>query len=535
MFRVVAIALAVVVDCASSVPLPWISNVFGSHMVLQQAPASAVLFGWSNATSSVVKLSLLHTLNNSVAEQHVVTPDWSDGGRWVVRLRPRSAVAGRPIQSFTVIVSAAGVVRASLTDVLFGEVWLCSGQSNMVFPLAFDFNATAEFAAADQRAPQLRFIDLGTQWENVVDAPAHIINKQSIPWTRATAAMLNDSNTNDWPGLSAVCYEFARRLLERLDVPIGVVDSSWGGTIIQAWMPADGINACPAADAATLPASATNPANNYSALFNGMILPFVGGDGAAPMVFQGVVWDQGEQNGILADNSGGPGLYGCLFRSLISSWRTLLGAVSFHFVQVPGTTNYYQGGDPDGFYPSLRLEQASVLENSTLVCMASAVDAGDWNSPFGSVHPRLKEPVAQRLFQCAMAVTYLDKSVPFAGPQVVKAVRSANSTVSVHFSNVGTGLVAEYTNTTEHETFCPVDRLCVNCCAFFDVELGLGGNWAAISLTDVQISSPTTLSIAVPRGLRATRVRYLYGDWPIAVLYNSDLLPMTPFVVSVHE
>lgn len=106
----------------------------------------------------------------------------------------------------------------------------------MVFPLKFAYNSSEELKSASQREEMIRFIDLGTEWANVVAKPASTINNLPIPWTRANATALVYPKTNTWPGLSALCYMFGRRLLEHFQhqVPVGLISSNWGGTIIQA-------------------------------------------------------------------------------------------------------------------------------------------------------------------------------------------------------------------------------------------------------------------------------------------------------------
>ena len=160
----------------------------------------------------------------------------------------------------------------------------------------------------------------------------------------------------------------------------------------------------------------------------------------------------------------------------------------------------------------LRLAQSALANDTDGVCMASVVDLGDWYSPYGSVHSRAKEALAQRLFQCALALTYGVRSTPYRGPSLVDMTQ-LNATLYLHFDNVGAGLELHTSNTSNNERFCPLgDIQCDNCCAWFDVQLGIGGAFVAVTQpTLVALDTRARRAVWQPRRRCSVSLRRLAG------------------------
>nr|KAG5691597.1 hypothetical protein BaRGS_023725 [Batillaria attramentaria] len=219
-----------------------------------------------------------------------------------------------------------------------------------------------------------------------------------VPWTGPTASSMQTT--------SAVCWLFGQYLHDHLQVPIGLIETSWGGTRIEAWSPPEAIHQCDGV-------SKRGPGAN-SVLWNSMIHPILS------TTIYGAIWYQGESN------AGQPTKYACQIKAMIDSWRRNfheqslnLTADDFYFgyVQLAG----WQHNDAVGNFPAERWAQTAnygYSPNPDLpnTFMAVAMDLPDFQSPQGSIHPRYKQDVAERLVLGALHVAYGQNDVPFQGP-----------------------------------------------------------------------------------------------------------------------
>ena len=191
-------------------PEPLLHPLFQDHAILQRDRPITV-WGWTKPGERVrVELAAHHAQTHSDA-----------AGRWQVQLP--ALPAGGP----HALVAISGDARQVASDVLVGDVWLCSGQSNMELPVSRTLNAPTEIASADN--PRIRMLKVGQQ-ESAV--PRHSFD-MPVQWRPATSANV--------PGFSAACYYFARELQKDVDVPMGLIDASWGGSRIEAWIGADSL------------------------------------------------------------------------------------------------------------------------------------------------------------------------------------------------------------------------------------------------------------------------------------------------------
>ncbi|MCA9208238.1 MAG: 9-O-acetylesterase, partial [Planctomycetales bacterium] len=307
--RMFALAALVAAGWATSAlaetKLPAIIN---DHMVLQR-DRPIVLWGWDDPGTEVTV-----SIGDSKASAKA-----GDDGRWQVEL-PKMA-AGGPHK-----VMVKGSSERTLDDVLVGEVWLCSGQSNMEWTVAASDNPKEEIAAANH--PQIRHIKVP---HSPADSPQKDVN--AGPWQPASPATAGN--------FTGVGYYFARHLQSELGVPIGIIGSNWGGTRIEPWTPPVGFKSVPALkDIAEnldkFPSKNDKGQINHQtplALYNGMIAPLV------PFQIRGAIWYQGESN------NGEGMLYHEKMKALISGWRSLWNDpdMPFYFVQLAPFT---YGGDP---------------------------------------------------------------------------------------------------------------------------------------------------------------------------------------------
>lgn len=445
-------------------------------------------------------------------QQREATPDHE--GRWLVILDALEATTtGAELR-------IAGKNTLTFRDVVVGEVWLCSGQSNMEWPVSRAANAASEIAVANY--PFLRHVKIE---RTVAPVPADTVKTSG--WISAQPDTVG--------AFSAVAYFFAREIHQKLGVPVGLVNSSWGGTPIESWMSelalrsdlAFGVvderwqqtlaeypakkaqfdaamgewsNALAATgqttpDAAFLkqrprPAPPIGDGHPWTprSLFNGMINPLL------PYALRGVLWYQGENNVERA------GEYESLFSALITSWRTHFGQGDIPFFWVNLAAFRYPN-DPSGTLAArLREAQTKTLELPN-TGQAVAVDIGVPHD----IHPTNKQEVGRRLALLAKHRVYGFVGDD-TGPTFAGAVREGAG-LRVRFNHVGSGLIA-YDKPLEALQLAGADRV------FHPAE-------ARIDRDSLLVTSR-----AVPEPVA---VRYAWTNAPEANLYNGAGLPAVPF------
>lgn len=370
-----------------------------------------------------------------------------------------------------------GTNRLTIGDVLVGEVWLCSGQSNMEWPLSRTQGAESEIARANEPA-----IRMFTVTNATADAPQ---TDCSGRWQRATPATV--------PGWSAIGYHFARLLYLRLGLPIGMIDATWGGTVVEAWTDLAEYRKNPTEFASTLAlleAANVHPANRPGKLYNAMIAPLV------PYRLAGAIWYQGESNAWAAWR------YRTLFPMLISNWRKAWNQdrLPFYFVQI--APYRYAGSDPRAA-AELREAQAVAARTVSDTGMVVTMDIGD---P-ADIHPANKRDVADRLARWAFAKTYDLPDVAYSGP-VFRSVTVQNGTMRLRFDHAKGGLRTRDGAPPTHLTVAGTDR------RFVPAQARIEG------------STLVVWSEAVPSPVA---VRYAWADDATPNLTNAAGLPAGPF------
>ena len=431
-------------------------------------------------------------------------------GRWSVYLP--SGDAGGPFS-----LSIEGKNRIELTDVLVGDLWLASGQSNMEFPMMVNppwtngvRDAKTEIAAANEPAIRLFQVKQNTSNYPLDD----LVAKQS--WTACTPQSV--------AGFSAVAYFFGRDLLAAEKVPIGLIESSVGGTPAESWTSMDALTSNPllmpvfaararmmdslttiqlqqaveergreqAKSHGTIPVASPwrpDPATwAPSALFNAMIAPLT------PFPLRGVIWYQGESN---TDVERAP-IYAHLFPAMIEDWRAhwAQGNFPFLFVQI---ANYNSTDD----WPTVRDAQRQTLALAN-TGMAVTVDIGE---P-ANIHPKNKQEVGRRLALWARAISYGER-VEDSGPLFRQAVPEGSG-MQVLFDHRGRGLIAKNGALHGFELAGP-DRKFVPATAIISGE--------GVQVTSDSIPHPVY-------------VRYGWATAPEVNLYNREDLPASPFTTA---
>lgn len=361
-----------------------LSPIIGSHMVLQR-DAACPIWGWADAGEEVTV--------EFAGQKHTAKPDAD--GKWMVKLKPLKASA----QGATMTIRGKNTL--TLEDVVVGEVWLCSGQSNMEWSVAASLNPKEEIAAANDGL--IRHIKV-----NHTPAQQPVAKLERTEWKLASPQTAGN--------FTAVGYFFARELRKELNVPIGLLGSNWGGTRIEPWTPPVGFKQVPAlkniADKLdTYPATSTGKDGKVKidhqsplALYNGMIAPLV------PYAIRGSLWYQGESN------NGEGMLYTEKMKALIGGWRELwqMPEMPFYYVQL--APFIYGNANPENLARIWEAQTAALKIPHTGMAVTTDI------SNIKDIHPKNKQEVGRRLALWAMAKTYGKKDVVFSGPlyQAVK-------------------------------------------------------------------------------------------------------------------
>ena len=452
-------------------------RILGSGMVLQR-DLPVPVWGWAGAGEKVVV---------SFAGQSRSVKAGEDG-RWMLRLDLLKA----SVEAASMVVE--GDNRITLDNILVGEVWICSGQSNMEWRLIQGMKGKEEVAAA--KHPEIRLFDV----------PGH-----------TTSPLPREKGAGNWKactpetasGFSAVGYFFGRRLQKELGVPVGLVGSNWGGTRIEPWVTQAGFESVPelsglAYQVKQYQATTRVGGSSPSAIYNSMVHPLT------PFAMRGGIWYQGESNG----NEGIS--YYHKKHALVNGWRKAFQNkdLAFYWVQLAnfqGENRKPVGGDG---WAKLREAQTRALDIPG-TGMAVITDIGAAND----IHPRNKQDVGWRLAQWALHQTYGRKDLVPAGP-LYKGQEIEGDSIRLFFDHVGKGLMVgrkdglEPTSEVkdgklEHFAIAGDDK------KWFWAEAVIDGDNVVVRSADVP---------------RPAAVRYGFTMNPArANLYNREGIPASPF------
>ena len=517
--RVCWITLALVVLAAAAPLYAAVrpATIFRDNMVLQRE-APVPVWGWAAKGETVTV---------KFAGQHKTATAGEDG-KWMVKLDPLQANAKGAVMEI------AGTNKIAFKNVVVGEVWVCSGQSNMEWTVGGSTNREAETAAA--KYPAIRHVKIG-----------HINERRpTADFRRAPAWAV--CSPQSVAGFTAVGYFFARALHQELGVPIGLIGSNWGGTRVEPWTPPEGFRQVPELKGLSARVDSWDPTTDVgnkaylgtvaklkewlpaaekalkakgpvapfprlpepgishqeaTKLYNGMIHPLI------PYGIRGAIWYQGESNG-------GEGVsYYHKKRALIGGWRELWGQgdFPFYFVQLANwqnATDKPEGGDG---WAKLREAQTKCLEISN-TGMAVIIDIGEARD----IHPRNKQDVGRRLARWALAKDY-GKDIVYSGPLYKKHVVEGNK-IRISFDHVGGGLIVGEKKGLEPTREVPNGKLQRFAIAGADKKW----HWAEAT---VEGDAIVVSSKDVPKPIA---VRYAYSMNPAGCnLYNKEGLPASPF------
>jgi len=438
-------------------------SIFGDNMVLQRDHELPV-WGWDEAGREVTV-----TLGDSKA-----TAKAAEDGKWQVKL-PAMQAGGPHVLTVT------GSSTVALKEVLIGEVWLCSGQSNMEWTVSNSNNPKEEIASA--KHPKIRHIKIqhipaDTPQQNVASSGWQVCSPETVAQ------------------FTAVGYFFGRRLQEELDVPIGLIGSNWGGTRIEPWTPPVGFKQVPALkeitnDLANLPKKNDKGQVIHQsplALYNGMIHPLV------PYAMRGSIWYQGESN------NGEGMLYHEKMKALIAGWRSVWknDEMPFYFVQLAPFT---YGGDPARLAGIWEAQLATLSVPNT--GMAVTTDIGHLKD----IHPRNKQDVGNRLALWALAKNYGKDDIVYSGP-LYKSMKVEGNKIRITFDSVGNGLASRDEKPLSWFTIAGKDN------KFVEAKAEIDGNDVIVSADSVK---------------EPTAARFGWHQQAEPNLMNKEGLPASPF------
>ena len=494
---VVFVVLLVVGGVFADIKLP---AVIGDNMVLQQGEKVAI-WGWAEANEEVMVGVSWHSMQWGLRA--------GKDGKWQFEMN--APKAGGPYE-----MTLRGKNTITIKNILVGEVWVCSGQSNMQWSVRSSANAEQEIAGA--KYPKIRLF--GVQREVADEPKSDCVGS----WTLCSPETV--------PNFSAVAYFFGRELHKELNIPIGLIHTSWGGTPAEAWTrrgelekepdfapilkrSADAIARYPQAKAdyekkleqwkeaakkakeeekpvPKKPRGPSAPLNSHTpaSLYNAMIAPLI------PYGIAGAIWYQGESN------VGRAYQYRKLFPAMIKSWRSNWGQGDFAFVFVQLANFMAVKDDPaESAWAELREAQSMglALPNTG---MAVIIDIGEAND----IHPKNKQDVGKRLATWALGATYGRKTV-YSGP-LYKSMKTEGNKIALSFDHVGGGLVAKGEGPLKGFGVAGADKKFV---------------WA-----DAKIDGDTII-VGSDEVSEPVAVRYAWADNPVCNLYNAEGLPASPF------
>jgi len=433
--------------------------VLSNHMVLQQKSNVPL---WGDAKTHAI-ISITTSWNKKVYRTKA-----NAEGKW--RLMVQTPAAGGP---YAITCSDGTVLQ--LTDIMIGEVWVCSGQSNMEMPMR-----------GFKSIPILNSNDLLVKAENQNLRLFQVPHAVSASPLADCSGNWKVSSSENALMFSAIGFQFGLMLQETLKVPVGIIEADWGGTPIEAWMPAKSF-----ADFSSIKPPAPNQkmySGTPTALFNGMIAPISG------FGIQGFLWCQGEANIRKPDG------YDRKMKSMVAGWREnwKRDTIPFYYVQI---APFKYPNFPDSV-PYLREKQQlaqSQIPNSGMVVSA---DAGDEFN----IHPSDKTTLSKRLLYWALGHTYNRKGIAYQSP-IYQGMNITDKEVILDFKNTPQGFTTYRQEVTGFE-IAGADKV------FYPATAKLWNN--TIYVTSTQVSKPVA-------------VRYAFKDFGVGNVYNTFGLPVAPF------
>jgi len=488
-----------------------VANMFSSGMVLQREPHSPSVWGLAPPNTRLGVNISLGSESIQVADHVPVGED----GVWTVSLGKWPAGIG---YSLHFMLEDTGDL-ITLEDISFGDVWVCSGQSNMVLKVSQVRDSEKEILLGSQY-DNIRLLKLKLL-TNPIEAD-EVGGFDSDQWVKPTVEFLTA------PSFSALCMFYGEQLYDELDVPIGLIQTAWGGTIVEAWSPPEVMQECGVEDEGT-----NGNQNHNSYLWNAMVHPLL------RMSIKGAIWYQGEAN-----TGHNRQIYDCTFSSMIRSWRHRWHEATagdteqnfpFGFIQLAPNRDTTSPN-----WPVLRWKQTGgygyvpneLMEN---VFMAVAMDDDI------DLHPKNKRLPATRLAWAASNLVYGNSGQPLQGPQVIRVDEESPE----GSKDVVTGINVTF-SAVLREPALEDDRFMVCCSESMDLcdesNYGQEQGWQGVKMVGsfTEGNGPTTVVLdptaACSGSGQFSGLAYLWREVPCSgeeacPLYSDDQynMPVAPF------
>ncbi len=437
--------------------------IVSSNMVLQRN-TTITLWGWADAKEKlVITASWLKDPINIATDKT---------GDWKVEVQTTDSKEPQTIK----IKSHESDIF--LDNILFGEVWLCSGQSNMEQPVRGYFGQPtfgSQQAIATANNENLRLFTV----EKHADTNPIDNVKGYIGWQSANPGSVKE--------FSAIAYFYGQQLQEILDVPVGMIHTSWGGSLVEAWISNEVLSTIEKVDLSDVDLRRGN--RFPTVLFNAMIHPLI------PYTIKGALWYQGESN------ASQPEKYKTLFPAMVKDWRIRWGIGNFPFYYVQIAPYAYGWGENDNSIPLMREAQLQCLDLIPNSGIAITLDIGEEEI----IHPAKKKEVADRLLYNALNQSYGYEAVDFSGP-ALDSIHIMHDTIMITFKYA------------EHGVYC-FDKLegfeIAGADKVFYPATAIN-NWDGVYVKGDKVKNPVA-------------VRYAWRSWVQGTLFDTNLLPASSF------
>lgn len=438
-------------------------GIISSNMVLQRN-TWVTLWGWADAGEKIILSASWLSEEIKIAANNT--------GDWEVRIKTTDSKAPQSIQ----LTNAKSDIR--LENILFGEVWLCSGQSNMEQKIKGYYNQPtfgAQQAVTTANNNNLRLFNVEL-W--AAETPQDTLGKYKA-WQSASPESVKE--------FSAIAYFYGQQLQQILDVPVGMIHTSWGGSLIEAWISNDVLSTLKEVDLSEVDLKRGN--RFPTVLFNAMLNPLI------PYTIKGALWYQGEAN------ASRPEEYKKLFPAMVKDWRTRwsIGDFPFYYVQIAPFE--YNWEEENYLIPLMREAQFQCLDLIPNSGIAITLDIGEERI----IHPPKKKEVADRLLYNALNKTYGYESIDYSGP-VLDSIKIRHDSVLVSFKHAEQGLYSYdglegFEVAGENKTFYPATATIY---------------WDGILVRSENVKEPVA-------------VRYGWRSWVRGTLFDTNLLPASSF------
>lgn len=447
-----------------------VPSFFADHMVLQQKDTVSV---WGKDAPGV-------SIEVMTSWGEALTTKTDENGHWKLGIKTGQA----SFETQTIHIKGSSTI--TLKNVLIGEVWFCSGQSNMEMPMkGFDkspVNRSDTFLATADNA-NIRLFN--------ADRAASILPEYDIQgaWEQASQKSARE--------FSAIGYFFGRKLYQELQIPIGIIESSWGGTQIEAWLPKDAVSKYSEIQLPKKLPKDQNKQKKPTALYNAMIHPF------QDLGIRGVLWYQGESN------RNNPKPYKNYMHEFIGTWRTQWNnpKLPFYLVQI-APYGYGEFRDSPGINANLireaQVKAAQEIPNTGIVITADVGKCDD-------IHPPEKEIIALRLANMALAEQYSFDDIPYISPEY-KGMHIQGRTARLNFD-----FDAEPKNGNDFDAKKKIS------------DFVIAGKDQKFYPAQVTVNNDQTLTVQSDRVEEPVAVRYGFVDCLEGSLFSSSGLPVSPF------